>query len=120
MDKITNINLVLKDYFDLNKSVTRVVARDMMPYFVLAGIFANDQEKGLPILNLLRKLDAENKLQLIPFAFPDRKSVYTKWFFVTGAHSINKIVSIQQKIVNNKLKKRKEKKKIQKKNKKTL
>ena len=43
VDKITNINLVLKDYFDLNKSVDRVVARDMMSYFVLAGIFEKDE-----------------------------------------------------------------------------
>ena len=119
MDKITHINLVLKDFFDLNKAVSRVVARDMMPYFVLAGVFANDQEKGLPILHVLRKLDNDNQLQLIPYAFADRKSVYTKWFFVTGTHSVTKIVGIQQKIVKDKLKKRIEKKKIVKKNKKT-
>lgn len=105
MDKITSINLVLRDYFDLNKSVERVKAVDMMPYFVLAGIFEKDEEKGLPILYFLRKLDAEGKLNLIPFAFADRKAVYTKWFFVSGNHSVSKIVGIQKKIVKSKKKK---------------
>ena len=101
---------MLRDYFDMNKSVERVKAVDMMPYFVLAGVFEKDEEKGLPILYFLRKLDSDNKLNLIPFAFADRKAVYTKWFFVSGNHSVSKIVAIQKKIVKNKKKKSKIKK----------
>lgn len=67
MDKYTQINLVLKDYFQLNLGVKQIPAKDMMPYFVLAGIFKKDQKNGLPIRNLIRQLDTSNQL--------DRKSV---------------------------------------------
>ena len=80
MDKFTQINLVLKDYFELNASVKQVLAKDMMPYFVLAGIFKKDEKNGLPIQNLLRKLDEKNQLNIIPYLFADRKKVYTKWY----------------------------------------
>lgn len=45
MDKYTQINLILKDYFDLNLGVKQIHAKDMMPYFVLAGIFKKDEKK---------------------------------------------------------------------------
>ena len=102
MDKITKINLVLKDYFDLNKTVKKIPARDMMSYFVLAGVFSKDEKNGLPISILLRKLDANNQLQLIPFVFADRKSVYTKWYFQSETCSVSQIVKIQNKILKKK------------------
>ena len=110
MDKITQINLVLKDFFDLNKTVKKVPARNMMPYFVLAGIFLKDEKNGLPISYLLRKLDANNQLNLIPFVFADRKSVYTKWFFQSENCSVTQIVKIQNKISKKKISDRKKKK----------
>lgn len=81
MNKITQINFVLKEYFGLNKSVTIIPAKDMMPYFILAGIFVKDSKNGLPIRNLLRRLDEKNKLHLIPFVYADRKEVNTNWYF---------------------------------------
>ena len=81
MDKITQINLVLKEYFALNKTVRIVPAKDMMPYFILAGIFPADHSNGTPIRALLRKLDAANKLRRIPFAVAERKIKNTSWFF---------------------------------------
>ena len=81
MDKIRQINLVLKEYFTLNKSVRIVPAKDMMPYFILAGIFPADHSNGLPTRALLRKLDAANKLRLIPFALAERKVKNRSWFF---------------------------------------
>lgn len=81
MDKITQINLVLKEYFSLNKSVGVIPAKDMMPYFILAGIFPADHGNGQPILKILRKLDAKNKLRQIPFALAERKIKNTSWFF---------------------------------------
>ncbi len=102
MDKITKINLVLKDYFDLNKSVKKIPARDMMPYFVLAGVFSKVEKDGLPIKHLLKKLDANNQLKLIPFAHADRKSVYTKWYFQSESCSVSQIVKIQNKILKKK------------------
>jgi hypothetical protein len=102
VDKFTQINLVLKDYFELNASVKQVLAKDMMPYFVLAGIFKKDQKNGLPIQNLIRKLDEKNQLNIIPYLFADRKKVYTKWYFIAGNHSITKIVKIQNTILKKK------------------
>ena len=107
MKKITLINLVLKDYFDLNFSVQKVIAKDMMPYIVLAGIFKKDEKNGLPIHHLLRKLDHENRLNLIPFAFADRKNVYTKWYFESHNISTEKIMKIETKLSVRKISKNK-------------
>ena len=87
MDKITQINVVLKEYFTLNKTVRSVPAKDMMPYFILAGIFPSDHNNGRPIRDLLRKLDADKKLRKIPFAVAERKTKNTSWFFRRGVKS---------------------------------
>ena len=102
MNKITEINLILKDYFELNFSVKKVAAKDMMSYFVLAGIFKKDEKNGLPIHNLLRTLDEKNQLKLIPYVFADRKAVYTKWYFNWQNISTNAILKIQSKLVEKK------------------
>ena len=81
MDKITQINQVLKEYFENNSSVKEIPAKDMMPYFILAGVFTKDSKNGLPIRTLLRKLDEKNELHKIPFVRADRKDVNTNWFF---------------------------------------
>lgn len=81
MAKATQINQVLQSYFEENKAVQLVPAKDMMPYFILAGVFEKDVKNGLPILNVLRRLDTNNRLSLIPFALAERKASSTKWFF---------------------------------------
>lgn len=66
LHKIGRIDQVVRDYFDRNKSVREVMAKDLMPLFIEKGIFLKDaQRKGLPIRNLLRELDKENKLSLL-------------------------------------------------------
>jgi len=99
MDKITQINLVLKDYFMLNKSVNNIPAKDMMSYFVLAGVFPSNHKNGLPIRNILRTLDKKNQLQLIPFVYPERKLKNTSWFFRNSTYTkpIPSIIKIQTK-----------------------
>ena len=106
MHKLTQINLVLKDYFDLNKNVKIIPAKNMMPYFVLAGIFAKNEKNGLPIHYLLKKLETKNQLNWIPFATAIKKEVYTKWFFENKNISTDKIITIQKKIQKAKLKKK--------------
>jgi hypothetical protein len=81
MEKINQIKLVLREYFELNKSVNSIPAKDMMPYFILAGIFVKDSKNGLPIRNVLRRLDEKNQLHLMPFVYADRKEVNTNWYF---------------------------------------
>lgn len=106
MDKYTQINLILKDYFELNLGVKQIPAKDMMPYFVLAGIFKKDEKNGLPIRNLIHQLDNRNQLGLIPYLFADRKVVYTKWYFIRGNHALNKIVKLKDTFLNKKTKKK--------------
>lgn len=81
MEKINQIKLVLREYFELNKSVSIIPAKDMMPYFILAGIFPADHRNGLPIRNVLRRLDNKNQLHLIPFVYAERKEANTNWYF---------------------------------------
>ena len=80
--KIEKINKVLADYFEKNKSVKHVRAKDMMDDFVDAGIFKKDYDRsGLPIRNLLRELDKNNQLDLIPYVVVERKERNSNWYF---------------------------------------
>ena len=82
MLKIQRINQVLAEYFERNKNISRVPAMDMMDEFVKAGIFRSDSERaGLPIRKLLRELDENNQLDLIPYVIVERKSVNRSWYF---------------------------------------
>ncbi|RRN76358.1 hypothetical protein EIM50_25085, partial [Pseudoxanthomonas sp. SGD-10] len=80
-NKIRLINQVLTDYFNVNRSVQLIPAKDMMPYFIKEGVFNKDDKNGLPIRNLLRALDKNNQLSLIPFVYADRKAINTNWYF---------------------------------------
>lgn len=79
--KIRLINLVISAYFEEYKSEHTISAKDLMPYFIQAGIFTKDEKNGLPIRKLLRKLDKSNQLSLISFVYADRKAVNTNWYF---------------------------------------
>ena len=81
MSKINQINTAIQEYFELNKSVKVIPAKDMMPYFILAGIFPRDNKNGLPIRAVLRRLDEKNELHQIPFVYAERKAANTNWFF---------------------------------------
>lgn len=81
-EKIARINEVVTDYFKNNLSVNKILAKDLMPEFIKAGIFNKDYErKGLPIRNLLRELDRNNELDKIPSLLSERKSKNTNWYF---------------------------------------
>lgn len=94
MSKIKQINKVLEEYFEVNKSISVIPAKDMMPYFILAGVFEKDNKNGLPIRSILRRLDDKNELYKIPFVYAERKESNTNWFFQRNAS----IVSIPQTI----------------------
>jgi len=80
--KINKINKVLANYFEQNKSVKQIPALDLMDEFVAAGIFKLDSKRaGFPIRKMLRELDANDKLYLIPFVVAERKSKNTYWYF---------------------------------------
>ncbi|MES2418299.1 MAG: hypothetical protein V4541_08930 [Bacteroidota bacterium] len=81
MEKITLISQVVKTYFDQNPLVLIIPAKDLMPHFIAAGIFAKDQKNGLSIRNILRNQDNTNQLHQFPFVITERKAVNTNWFF---------------------------------------
>lgn len=101
MSKINQINKVLQEYFELNKSISSIPAKDMMPYFILAGVFEKDIKNGKPIREVLRRLDAINELHQIPFVHAERKETNTNWFFQRNAVSTSitpKVISTKQTI----------------------
>lgn len=81
MKDIPKINTVIKAYFDLNKSIQMILAKELMPQFIKAGIFSKDEKGGLPIRKVLRDLDKNNELSLIPYTVAERKMKNTNWFF---------------------------------------
>jgi hypothetical protein len=96
-EKIKKINVVLTDYFSKHKGET-VKAKEMMGDFVKAGIFTEDRKGGLPIRQLLRELDEENNLGLIPFVYAERKPVNTNWYFTDVPVSAKPIVAAPRKV----------------------
>ncbi|ROI10782.1 hypothetical protein EGI11_02505 [Chryseobacterium sp. H3056] len=81
MEKIAQINQVIAAYFEMNTSVFEIAAKDLMPHFVKAGVFPQDQKSSLPIRRELRKLDDNNQLHLIPFVYADRKATNVNLYF---------------------------------------
>lgn len=79
--KIGRIDQIVRDYFAENKSINEVPAKDLMPQFVEKGIFNKDHRAGLPIRNILRNLDASNKLYLLVHVKVVRKEVNRNWYF---------------------------------------
>lgn len=84
MDRYTRIhaiNKVLKEYFEDNPNQGPIRAKEFMGLFVKKGIFNQDSKDGLPIRNLLRELDSENRLSDIPYAIGKMKRKNKNWFF---------------------------------------
>ena len=81
-ERICKINIILNHYFANPLNPRIVKAKDMMDLFIEEGIFNKAYNKGLPIRNLLRSLDAKNELGKIPYVQAERKESNTYWFFV--------------------------------------
>ena len=71
-----------RNYFEENISITEILAKDLMPLFIKKGIFNKDHRNGLPIRNLLRELDCENKLSLLKNIKVIRNKVNRNWYFI--------------------------------------
>ncbi|WP_220466908.1 hypothetical protein [Cellulophaga baltica] len=90
MEKTAQINKVLQSYFEKNKDVDIVPAKELMPELIKAGIFTKDNRNGKPIREVLRNLKATNQLHLIPFAHGIQKTKNTSWFFIPSNKPISK------------------------------
>ncbi len=82
LSKIEKINQVVEAYFSANTTLTISPVKNLMPAFIKAGIFTKDIKKGLPIRLVLRELDDNNQLGLIPCVFAERHGEHTYWYFV--------------------------------------
>lgn len=79
--KIEIINRVIEDFFAMNTAINTMPAKDLMPNFIKAGVFVADLKGGLSIRRILRSLDDNNQLSLIPSVHPDRKTSKNNWYF---------------------------------------
>ena len=61
-NRVNEINEAVKNYFENNPSEVQILAKDLMPDFVRAGIYENDHRKGLQLRKDLRESDKNNQL----------------------------------------------------------
>lgn len=81
-DKVQKINEIVKDFFEKNTDKEMIAAKHIMPFLVEAGVFEKDVKKGMPLRKLLRAMDKENTLDLIPLVHAERKEESIYWYFV--------------------------------------
>ena len=55
--------------------------KDLMPILIQKGYFNKDHRDGLPLRNLLRELDEQNSLYLLPQVRVERKASNRFWYF---------------------------------------
>lgn len=82
MERYALINKLIDNYFRTNPKAYKIAAKDLMPEFIAAGIFEKDHRGGLPIRKILRRLNNNEELDLIPYVHPERKTKNTYWYFV--------------------------------------
>lgn len=81
-ERIQAINSVLSAYFADKTNPRQVPALELMGLFIDKGIFNKDHRNGLPIRNVLRKLNNEGRLHDIPYAHVELKKKNIYWTFV--------------------------------------
>lgn len=81
IQKALEINKAVDEYFATTDE-TVVPAKDLMNLFIQKGIFKSNHRDGLPIRDFLRRLDKEQRLDLIPRLHAERKRKNTFWYFV--------------------------------------
>ncbi|HUH73902.1 MAG TPA: hypothetical protein VLZ75_05790 [Chitinophagales bacterium] len=80
--QINTINSVIEAFFTENPSIKIIPAKDLMPALIKAGVFMKDNKNGKPIRDILRALDKNNQLGLIPYIHADRKEKDIYWYFI--------------------------------------
>ncbi len=81
-ENIVKINEVITQYFDTNVAIDWIPVKTIMPALVQAGIFTKDIKKGFPLRKVLRELDKESKLDIIPAVHAERRPENTYWYLV--------------------------------------
>lgn len=81
--QVGRIDQIVRDYFRAHPTIKEIPAKDLMALFVAKEIFNKDYSRpGLPIRNLLRLLDSENKLHLLRHCKVIRHQTNRNWYFV--------------------------------------
>jgi len=81
LHRIGRVDQIVRDYFTKHTE-NEILAKDLMPLFIEKGIFKKDSKCGLPIRNLLREMDAANKLDLLKHVKVIRKTINRSWYFI--------------------------------------
>jgi len=80
-----NLSIVKMGYIIQNflekENLEDAKPKDLMPILIKKGYFNKDPKKGLPLRNLLRDLDDNNLLYLLPQVSVERKEVNRFWYF---------------------------------------
>jgi hypothetical protein len=102
--RVKKINDVLNNYFKKNPDKDLISAKDFMHLFISEGIYVKDVKNGRPLRDDLRWLDKENKLDLLPYIYPDRKNSRTYWYFMNDKHILIKDISYPKKNIKTSIK----------------
>lgn len=81
MTDVENINKAVELFFTQNPTLNEAKPKDLMPICIRLGMFTNDHRAGLHLRDILRDLDKDDKLHLIPNLEAKRKNKNTYWHF---------------------------------------
>jgi hypothetical protein len=77
---VIKMGYAIQEYLS-SKKLVDAKPSDLMPLLVEKGFFTQDHRKGLPLRNVLRELDKDNLLYLLPQVRVERKEVNRFWYF---------------------------------------
>jgi len=68
--------------FLVKEGINSAKPKVLTPWLIEQGYFSKDHRNGLPLRNLLRELDEQKKLYLLPNLRVERKEVNRLWKFI--------------------------------------
>ena len=88
------INEAVDAYFESHADIQQFSAKKIMPDLVKNGVFIRDIKNGMPLRQVLRALDIQGELELVPRAYAERIGADIYWYFVReGSEYISNHVS---------------------------
>lgn len=79
--KVIEMSQSIKAYMNSN-NIAEAKPKDLMSWLIRQGDFSKDHRNGLPLRDVLRDLDKQNKLHLMPNLRVERKIKNRYWTFV--------------------------------------
>ena len=76
------INDAVEAYFNANPEVNSFPAKKLMPGLISAGLFKKDKKNGMPLRQVLRRLDSNGELEKIVRLHAERVGEDVYWYFV--------------------------------------